>query len=116
MYCYQFIWPLLGSGPIFHKDFISYGLDPCYHNWLPSFLFISNWWPLVEQCASQTWYLSADFQINLIAYFVIIYYLKNYTNAIKTNIWFIIIGVLLPTIVNYVYNVPLVHILDADPE
>ena len=47
--CCQYVWPLLGSGPIFHHDFIKQITGPCYKNWPASFLFISNWLPVTEQ-------------------------------------------------------------------
>lgn len=116
MLCYQFLWPLIGSGPMMHWDYIRYGHEPCYKSWWANFLFISNWYKLVDQCGSHTWFLSADFQINILAYFLIYLYVYHFEVGLLANIAALLAGLIMPTIINWYYAVPLVHILEPDVE
>ncbi|GAB6033345.1 hypothetical protein CHUAL_013112 [Chamberlinius hualienensis] len=61
------IMPHLGSGP-FYENLES----NCHHEWWKNLLFISNWWPLKEQCYRTTWFMSASMQLHVIALIIII--------------------------------------------
>lgn len=69
-----------------------------------------------EQCGSHTWYLSADFQINLVVYFLIVLYIRNYTLALRCNLVALVVASVGPTVINWYYNAPLVHIIEPDME
>ena len=48
-----------------------------------------------------SWYLSADFQLYIISYFVLIGYRGNFIRGLKANIIMLIIGIILPIGVLY---------------
>ncbi|OTF79825.1 Acyltransferase-like protein [Euroglyphus maynei] len=107
MFCYQFLWPLLGTGPMMHWDYLRYGHEPCYQRWWANFLFISNWFKLTDQCGSHTWFLSADFQINLVAYFFIWLYAYEYKTGLIANVAALTVAIVCPTFIHWYYGVPL---------
>ncbi|KAH7638651.1 acyltransferase-like protein [Dermatophagoides farinae] len=114
MFCYQFLWPTLGNGPMMHWDYLRYGHQPCYQRWWTNFLFISNWFHLTDQCGSHTWFLSADFQINLVAYFFIWLYAYEYKAGLIANIVTLAMAIVCPIFIHLYYGVPLVHIMEPD--
>lgn len=38
----HFLWPLVGSGPVFKEQSVQL-LKPCYTEWWKNFLYINNW-------------------------------------------------------------------------
>lgn len=114
MFTFQFLWPLLGSGPLMTWDFLKYGHEPCYRSWWTNLLLVSNWWPLTEQCGSHTWFLSADFQINLVAYFFILLYVYDFRLGLRANAVALVVALLLPTVIHWWYEVGMFHIMEPD--
>ncbi len=114
MFTFQFLWPLLGSGPLMTWDFLKYGHEPCYRSWWTNLLLVSNWWPLTEQCGSHTWFLSADFQINLVAYFFILLYVYDFRLGLRANAVALVVALLLPTAIHWWYEVGMFHIMEPD--
>lgn len=66
----SFLLPLLGSGPYF-SQLSSHFYETCRRNFLKDFLLISNFQKMFDMCSIPFWYLSADFQISILNYFLI---------------------------------------------
>lgn len=117
--CCLLLWPKFGNGPFFHSDNIDFITEPCYQNWWLSFTYLANWYPsdqvvnidffnnitsLIEiiilfQCNVMHWYLSADFQLHLILFFVIILFSTRPFIAILYVISMIMLGIIIPIII-----------------
>lgn len=92
----NFLWPLISSGPVWLVKGKSFIQTPCENYLWTNFLFINNWiWPekqvsllkqtrshiglklfptnccIFSQCMVHTWFLSADFQLYLLAPIVV---------------------------------------------
>ncbi|KAH9390741.1 hypothetical protein TYRP_006323, partial [Tyrophagus putrescentiae] len=65
---------ILGSGPFFAQSILQTSVQkPCQDgNWWRSFLFTNNWGNLSDTCIPPSWFLSADMQIHLLAYVLIV--------------------------------------------
>lgn len=116
MFCYMYLWPRLVSGPMAHWHYLRINQQPCYDRWWHNFLFYNNWDTLLEMCASHTWFLSADFQINLFVYFLVATYVRNSRLGLRLNQVALAVAAAAPTLVNWYYRVALVHILEPDME
>lgn len=66
------LMPHLGSGP-YYSDLTNHIKNNCVYNWWNIFLLISNEQRTLEMCIIPAWYLSSDFQIYILNYFVIYY-------------------------------------------
>lgn len=65
-----FLMPLISTGPYF-KDLMTKCSSNCVKNFWKNLLFINNYSSFLEICFLPTWYLSADFQLYLLNYFLI---------------------------------------------
>nr|XP_027193733.1 nose resistant to fluoxetine protein 6-like [Dermatophagoides pteronyssinus] len=103
----------LGNGPLFHHDLLWPTLRPCYENWWKHLLYFSNYIPVEDMCNISTWYLAADLQIHIIAFFVLILYTKNQRLAMIFCWIFVGIGMLsiiIPISIGLV-KLPLIQII-----
>ncbi|XP_054152595.1 nose resistant to fluoxetine protein 6-like [Oppia nitens] len=110
----NFLWPLIGTGPFFHQNYIKHVTDPCVANWWTNFLFISNWLKPIDQCMIHTWYLSADFQLYLLAYVIIKLYLNSPYKAMIGSLCLSLSGVIIAFTVNYLNQLPPSIIFEPD--
>ena len=87
----QFLWPMLGSGPIFSK-YTTQLLDACRANSWKNFLFINNYDRTNDICLLHTWFISADIQLHLLAYPLIVLFKFNEKLGILFNLVLIALG------------------------
>ncbi|XP_015785670.1 nose resistant to fluoxetine protein 6 [Tetranychus urticae] len=66
-----FIWPRLGSGPLF-RELATKQTDNCIKHWWRNLLYINNYQHIFDMCSPATWYLSSDFQLYAISYLPIV--------------------------------------------
>lgn len=78
----------------------------CRKNWIYTALFINNWMPFNDICLPQTWSLSVDIQLWVLSYFPLIWLAKSPRKGIYACFFMIVIGVLTPALVIYVYDFP----------
>lgn len=71
-----FVLPHLGSGPLY-SDITNHLYANCKESFWKVFLLISNEQRTLDMCIIPAWYLSADFQIYFLNYFVIYYLVKR---------------------------------------
>ena len=131
----NFLWPLLGSGPLFHENYTRFMTDPCYNSWWRNLLLISNWYPSEEQvltklifwinkinlffstkCMIHTWYMSADFQLYILAFFVIRITCSNIKNGLLACSYLSFLGIIITTMVAYCNDLPPTIMYQADIE
>lgn len=65
-----FLMPIISTGP-YYQDLMSKCSSNCFKNFWKNLLFINNHDSFMEICFLPTWYLSADFQLYLINYFLL---------------------------------------------
>ena len=69
---FTFVLPLLGSGP-FYSQITNHFVQNCKQNFWREYLLVSNEQSVADMCIIPAWFLSADFQVYLLNYFVIYY-------------------------------------------
>lgn len=52
----------------------------------------------------------------MFAYFLLVVYVKNFDLALKLNWLSFAVATVAPTVINWYYQVPLVHIMEPDME
>ncbi|XP_074598960.1 nose resistant to fluoxetine protein 6-like isoform X2 [Brevipalpus obovatus] len=64
------IWPIIATGPMVSevRDNV---YRNCERNWWKNLIFFNNFDRLTEMCLTHTWYISADFQLFILAVVVI---------------------------------------------
>ena len=60
------IWPLMGSGPMFN-DLASHTINNCRDQWWRNLLMINNSDDPRKTCLQQTWFLTTNFQLYILA-------------------------------------------------
>ena len=66
----EFMWPLVGSGPIY-SHVADDLLENCSNNWYLNVLFITNYNPVLKNCVNHTFWSSIDFQLFLLGLLII---------------------------------------------
>ncbi|KPM03504.1 osmotic avoidance abnormal protein 3 [Sarcoptes scabiei] len=92
--CLNIVLQIFGNGPLFHRDILWPTLRPCYRNWWIHLLYISNFFGFEEMCNIQTWYISADLQVHLISYLILVLWFRKNRWAIIGCISLILIGMI----------------------
>ncbi|KAJ8927007.1 hypothetical protein NQ314_020570 [Rhamnusium bicolor] len=108
------IWIVsLFYGPI--KDLYSdLEYKRCQKNWWTSLLFINNHYNQHDMCYFITWYLAADTQLYVISLIILsmIWKFKHKTKLILSIS--VLIGILIPTAISYVYNLDVIYRLTPE--
>nr|CAD7264866.1 unnamed protein product [Timema shepardi] len=63
---YAYIWEHLGNGPIWNKV-VKRNADLCKKSMWKNMLYVQNFYPFEEMCATHTHHLSLDMQLSLVA-------------------------------------------------
>lgn len=99
----EFLWPLVGSGPIF-----TYIADKqsqiCANNWWRNVFFITNWHDVRENCVTHTFWSAIDMQLFLLGLIAVALTVRN----VK---WGIAFAVTL-SVLDLVIDVYLTHVHD----
>ena len=68
MLLHQYLYIYAGNGPLWVSQVRGW-LERCDRAWLPSLVFVSNFWPghMADFCLKHLWYLPNDMQLFLIA-------------------------------------------------
>ncbi|XP_045479180.1 O-acyltransferase like protein-like [Harmonia axyridis] len=97
----------LGNGPMWYL-YVNYVNDTCKNIWLKYFLYIQNYGPAEDMCYLQTWYLSADMQMFVVAPIVLIpaalYFRKNLRVVIASLSGLIVFCVGLTIAIRYIVD------------
>lgn len=101
----HFLWPLLGDGPVYEK-FTGQLLNACRTNWWKNLLLVNNYDQTPDLCLVHTWFLSADFQLHLIAYPLVVLFSLSETLGILLNLALILAGAVVPAILHYQRHAP----------
>lgn len=101
----HFLWPLLGDGPVYDK-FTSQLLNACRTNWWKNLLLVNNYDETPDLCLVHTWFLSADFQLHLIAYPLIVLLSVSETLGLLFNFTLIFGGAIVPAMLHYQRHAP----------
>lgn len=101
----HFLWPILGDGPVYEK-FTSQLLNACRTNWWKNLLLVNNYDETPDLCLVHTWFLSADFQLHLIAYPLIVLLSVSETLGLLFNLVLILGGAIVPAMLHYQRHAP----------
>lgn len=103
------IMELFGHGPLFHHDLVWPNVQGCYERWHKNLMFINNYEPFIgmvncfffkakwltilfEQCNLHNWYLAADMQVHIVAFVLLLAYMRSSRWAYITSLSFIAFG------------------------
>ncbi|CAL1295116.1 unnamed protein product, partial [Larinioides sclopetarius] len=101
-----FILPHLGSGP-FWNETVDPVVDSCKQNWWTNLLFINNFVTTPGQrCLEHSWYISCDFQLFVIALFILLALIKRPMFGMALNIMMIVVSMVMTGLLTYYYKVP----------
>ncbi|GIY23137.1 nose resistant to fluoxetine protein 6 [Caerostris darwini] len=101
-----FILPHLGSGP-FWNETVDPVVDSCKQNWWTNLLFINNFITTPGQrCLEHSWYISCDFQLFVIALFILLALIKRPVFGMVLNIMMIVVSMVTTGLLTYYYKVP----------
>ncbi|GBO04786.1 Nose resistant to fluoxetine protein 6, partial [Araneus ventricosus] len=101
-----FILPHLGSGP-FWNETVDPVVDSCKQNWWTNLLFINNFVTTPGQrCLEHSWYISCDFQLFVIALFILLALIKRPMFGMALNIMMIMVSMVMTGLLTYYYKVP----------
>lgn len=121
----HFLWPLLGSGPMW-KERTETLMKPCYTSWWQNFLYINNWVQhhedivslvatgyvdipltrLVSKCLKHSWYLSCDFQLHVLAYFPLVLMYQSRTRGLTATSVLMVLGGFIPALLVHYKSLP----------
>ena len=76
---FTWIVPLLGEGPLWHIG--QQAPEPCFDKWWQNILYISNFWSMSKMCVGWAWYLSNQFQFDVILAPILIVILHKWPRA-----------------------------------
>ncbi|KAK0074969.1 hypothetical protein PV325_007579, partial [Microctonus aethiopoides] len=100
------ILPHLGAGPDWDYKIASLESSNCADNWWTNLLYINNYVNTNKLCMFQSWYISVDFHLYIMALFVIYLFWKMPRKfGYPFLIVIIIAGCAIPFYITYVYNV-----------
>ncbi|XP_034938093.1 nose resistant to fluoxetine protein 6-like [Chelonus insularis] len=116
------ILPHLGSGPYWNYK-IGFESEACASSWWANILYINNYVNTDKLCMFQSWYLSVDYHLYIIALFVIYYFWKMPRKlGYPFIVAIILLGCLIPFCITYFNNVqpifkglPYMHEVKDDP-
>ncbi|KAF8770963.1 Nose resistant to fluoxetine protein 6 like protein [Argiope bruennichi] len=101
-----FILPHLGSGP-FWNETVDPVVDSCKQNWWTNLLFINNFVTTPGQrCLEHSWYISCDFQLFIIALFILLALIKRPMFGMALNVIMIMVSMVMTGLLTYYYKVP----------
>lgn len=110
------LWPLAGSGPIWTET-ITFFSNNCRQSWPSTLFFYSNYVQPEEMCLLHSWYTSLDFQLYLVAPFLIYLLLKKTRYGMTLAcviITIAIFGICSETVVHNYPPVPIFSIQSVD--
>ncbi|CAG2114033.1 unnamed protein product, partial [Medioppia subpectinata] len=102
---FNILFVYLGSGPTF-KYYYDDQIANCDRALWQNLLFIHNWYPVPEQCAYSTWFISAEMQLFLLSYFGLTLLAKRCKYGVIYSAFFIALGMIVPGILTAYYNIP----------
>ncbi|XP_054167794.1 nose resistant to fluoxetine protein 6-like [Oppia nitens] len=102
---FNFLLPLMGSGPIWHET-IDKLINKCQQNWWLNLLYVQNFIDVNNMCAHHTWYTASDMQFHFLSLLIILAFLYNVRLGFIVNILTIITFVIISSVIIYVYDLP----------
>ncbi|XP_008552670.1 nose resistant to fluoxetine protein 6 [Microplitis demolitor] len=99
------ILPHLGSGPYWSSK-IGLESESCSNNWWTNILYINNYVYTDKMCMFQSWYLSVDYHLYIMALFIIYLFWKmprKFGYLFLVSIIFI--GCIIPFCITYYFNI-----------
>lgn len=94
-----------GSGPLWPIIMSSLETN-CRKRWWSVLLYVQNYVNPNEQCLGQTWYLSVDMQLFIISPLILLMLARWEKHTIKFMYFAVIMGMVSPFAVAYVYELP----------
>lgn len=78
---------------MFHDQVMASALNTCSPNIIYDMLFITNWFPIAQHCIPVNWFLSADFQLAMITFLLIVTLASDSWKGIKLASFYVAAGI-----------------------
>ncbi|KAI8425146.1 hypothetical protein MSG28_006980 [Choristoneura fumiferana] len=103
------VYPYTGSGPLWPRG-IAADTDQCRKNWWLSLLMLNNYIDSENICIVVSWYIPADFHCFCVSVLLYWLYKRCPRLAGASAVVITIIAIILPGVINYVYDMPAVQL------
>ncbi|KAI8425145.1 hypothetical protein MSG28_006980 [Choristoneura fumiferana] len=107
------VYPYTGSGPLWPRG-IAADTDQCRKNWWLSLLMLNNYIDSENICIVVSWYIPADFHCFCVSVLLYWLYKRCPRLAGASAVVITIIAIILPGVINYVYDMPAVQLFTYD--
>lgn len=97
------MWITFASGPLF-SELSSYTLTNCHNSWWRTLLMINNFDDTRRTCLAQTWFLSVNFQLYILALISFLLIMRSKKLGMAFCSLFILMGMFIPTIKHFRYG------------
>ncbi|XP_054166935.1 uncharacterized protein LOC128964370 [Oppia nitens] len=111
---FNILFAFLGTGPTY-KDYYSQQIDNCDQRLWKQFLLIQNYDPVPQMCAISTWFMSADFQLYILAYFALYLLANKFSYGLIYSLIWTALGLIIPAVLTVYYNIspPFARVVNA---